>query len=91
MQVLGAGSIRNILFTNKEVKQYRDVASAHEELNKILYLDLLTRGVFDAERGMFCMSTAMQKEDVAFGVAMLEDALRDMLPVIEIEAPELIK
>ena len=91
MQVLGAGSIRNILFTNKEVKQYRDVASAHEELNKILYLDLLTRGVFDAERGMFCMSTAMTKEDVAFGTAMVEAALKDMLPIIEAEAPELIR
>lgn len=91
MQVLGAGSIRNILFTNQQVTQYRDVASAHEELNKVLYLDLLTRGVFDAERGMFCMSTAMTKEDVAFGAAMVEEALRDMLPVIEIEAPELLK
>ncbi|MBR3784952.1 MAG: aspartate aminotransferase family protein [Firmicutes bacterium] len=91
MQVLGAGSIRNILFTNKEVKQYRDVASAHEELNKILYLDLLTKGVFDAERGMFCMSTAMTRDDILFGTAMIEEALKDMLPIIEEEAPELIK
>lgn len=91
MQVLGAGSIRNILFTNKEVKQYRDVAAAHEELNKILYLDLLTKGVFDAERGMFCMSTAMTRDDILFGTAMIEEALKDMLPIIQEEAPELIK
>ncbi|MBR4020448.1 MAG: aspartate aminotransferase family protein [Firmicutes bacterium] len=91
MQVLGAGSIRNILFTNKEVKQYRDVAAAHEELNKILYLDLLTKGVFDAERGMFCMSTAMTRDDILFGTAMIEESLKDMLPIIQEEAPELIK
>lgn len=90
MRISGAGSIYNILFTNKEVRNYRDVAAAHEELNKILYLDLLTRGVFDAERGMFCMSTAMTAADVEFGLQALEDALRDMLPVIADEAPELV-
>ena len=90
MQVSGEGSIYNILFTDKEVKNYRDVAAAHEELNKILYLDLLTRGVFDAERGMFCMSTAMTESDVDLGLGTLEEALKDMLPVIGIEAPELL-
>ena len=91
MKVCGEGSIYNILFTNGEVKNYRDVAVAHEELNKVLYLDLITRGVFDAERGMFCMSTAMTKEDIEFGLQMVEDALQEMLPIINIEAPELFK
>lgn len=90
MQISGEGSIYNILFTNKEVKNYRDVAAAHEELNKVLYLDLLTRGVFDAERGMFCMSTAMTDGDVDFGLEVLESALKDMLPAIAAEAPELM-
>lgn len=89
MRISGVGSIYNILFTNKDVKDYRDVAAAHEELNKILYLDLLVRGVFDAERGMFCMSTAMSRADVEFGLLTLEEALKDMLPVIADEAPEL--
>lgn len=89
MRISGVGSIYNILFTNKDVKNYRDVAAAHEELNKILYLDLLVRGVFDAERGMFCMSTAMSRADVEFGLLTLEEALKDMLPVIADEAPEL--
>ena len=91
MQVLGAGSIYNILFTNKEVRNYRDVATAHEELNKVLYLDLLTRGVFNAERGMFCMSTPMTEADIDFALEVLEEALKDMLPAIGAEAPELIK
>ena len=74
----------------KDVKNYRDVASAHEELNKVLYMSLLTKGVFDAERGMFCMSTAMTKEDIRFGLDTLETSLREMLPAIAEEAPELI-
>ncbi len=90
MKISGAGSIYNILFTDKDVKNYRDVASAHEELNKVLYMSLLTKGVFDAERGMFCMSTAMTKEDIRFGLDTLETSLREMLPTIAEEAPELI-
>lgn len=90
MQVLGAGSIYNILFTNKDVRNYRDVATAHEELNKVLYLDLLTRGVFNAERGMFCMSTPMTTEDIDFALITLEAALKDLMPSIAAEAPELI-
>ena len=89
-QVLGAGSIRNILFTNKPVTQYRDVAAAHEELNKLLFMILLTKGVFDAERGMFCMSTAMTDEDLDFGLAALEESLSEMLPAIAENAPELV-
>lgn len=90
MRISGAGSIYNILFTDKEVKNYRDVASAHEELNKVLYMSLLTKGIFDAERGMFCMSTAMTKEDIRFGLDTLETSLREMLPAIAEEAQELI-
>ena len=90
MQILGAGSLYNLLFTNKEVKNYRDVASAHEELNKVLYLDLLTRGVFNAERGMFCMSTPMTMDDIGFALETLEAAMKDLLPAIQAEAPELI-
>lgn len=90
MKISGEGSIYNILFTDKEVKNYRDVAAAHEELNKVLYMSLLTKGVFDAERGMFCMSTAMTREDIRFGLDMLEKSLREMLPAIAEEAPELI-
>ena len=90
MQVSGVGSIYNTLFTNKVVRNYRDVATAHEELNKILFLDLITRGVFNAERGMFAMTTAMTEADVDFGLDMVKASLKDMLPIIAVEAPELI-
>lgn len=91
MKISGEGSIYNILFTDKDVKNYRDVAGSHEELNRLLYLILLTKGVFDAERGMFCMSTAMKKDDIDFGLAMIEEALSEMTSVICESAPELIR
>ena len=90
MQVSGVGSIYNTLFTNKEVRNYRDVATAHEELNKILFLDLITKGVFNAERGMFCISTPMTEDDISFCLEKVKESLRDMLPIIAIEAPELL-
>lgn len=90
MKVSGEGSIYNILFTDREVRNYRDVAASHEELNKLLYMLLLTKGVFNAERGMFCMSTAMEERDVRFGLQQVEIALAEMLPVIEEVGPELI-
>ena len=90
MQILGVGSLYNTLFTAKEVVNYRDVATAHEDLNKILFMSLMTKGVFNAERGMFCMSTAMTADDIDFGLLKVKEALSEMLPVISIEAPELL-
>ena len=51
---------------------------------------LINKGVFNAVRGMFCMSTAMTESDVDFGLDAVKSALGDMLPVIAAEAPELI-
>ena len=89
MQISGVGSLYNTLFTCEPVHNYRDVATAHEELNQILYMELLTRGVFNAPRGMFCMSTAMTEADIDFCLEAVEASMRDMLPIIQIEAPEL--
>ncbi|MDD2217977.1 MAG: hypothetical protein PHX63_06055 [Eubacteriales bacterium] len=91
MIISGEGSIYNILFTNKPVYNYRHVASSCENMNKILFLSLLTKGVFNAERGMFCMSTAMTVEDIELGIGKIEESLMEMLPAIKEEAPELLK
>lgn len=91
MQISGEGSLYNILFTNKPVSNYRDVASSHEDMNKMLFMSLLLKGVFNAERGMFCTSTAMTDDDIDFAVGKLKDSLSEMMPVIREEAPELLK
>lgn len=90
LQVSGTGSLYNIIFSNKQIRSYRDVASSYERLNRLLYLSLITKGIFDAPRGMFCMSTAMTEADVDFAVEKIEEALTEMYPVITEAAPELI-
>jgi len=90
IQINGIGSIYNILFTDRKVFNYRDVARSHENLNKLLNLGLLINGVFNAERGMFCMSTAMTEQDIDFALKKTEEIMSEMLPVIEESAPELI-
>jgi len=90
IQINGLGSIYNIIFSNKPIVQYRDMACSYENLNSLLFMSLLTRGVFDAPRGMFCTSTAMTEKDVKLATIALRDSLSEMKDVIKEEAPELI-
>lgn len=89
--VNGVGSLYNTVFTDKPIKNYRDMASSYEELNTLLYMTLLTKRVFNAPRGMFCMSTAMTKEDIDFGLEKIKESLSEMKNVIEEKASELVE
>lgn len=91
LQVSGTGSLYNIIFSNKPIRNYRDVAGSYEKLNSLLFMVLLTKGIFNAPRGMFCMSTAMSMNDIDFAIKKLEESLSEMKPVISEVAPELIK
>lgn len=91
LQINGVGSLYNTVFSGSPIKNYRDMACSHEELNELLFMTLLVKGVFIAPRGMFCISTAMKEADIDFAVGVLEESLFEMLPVIEEKAPELIK
>jgi glutamate-1-semialdehyde 2,1-aminomutase len=90
VEINGIGSLYNTVFTNKAVVNYRDMAQSHEGLNQLLFMTLLTKGVFIATRGMFCMSTAMKESDIDYAIAKIEESLKEMMPVIGETAPELI-
>ena len=90
VKVNGTGSLFNLIFSDKDAIDYRGVAGSHEGLNRLLFLDLLTRGVFNAPRGMFCMSTAMTGEDIDFAAGAIKGALFDMKETIKEIAPELV-
>jgi glutamate-1-semialdehyde 2,1-aminomutase len=90
IQVNGMGSIFNTVFSDKPISNDRDVANSHEDLNELLFMALLTNGVFIAPRGMFCMSTAMKETDIDFAMEKLRETLTKMKPVIAEKAPELI-
>lgn len=89
IQVNGVGSIYNIVFSNSKVSNYRDMAVSFEKLNELLFLSLLTKGVFNAPRGMFCISTAMTQTDIDWGLSKIKESLEEMTPVIQEVAPEL--
>ncbi|GAB1476491.1 glutamate-1-semialdehyde 2,1-aminomutase [Bacillota bacterium] len=90
IKVNGVGSLYNTVFTDRPVISYRDMATSYEDLNSLLFMVLLTKGVFIAPRGMFCLSTAMRPEDVDFALDMVRESLEEMRPVIGEKAPELL-
>mgnify|MGYP000873904576 CR=1 FL=1 len=91
IQINGVGSLYNTVFSNKPVRSYRDMAASHEELNELLFMTLLVKGLFIAPRGMFCMSTVMKESDIDYAVGVISEALSEMMPVIEEKAPELVR
>ena len=90
IQILGVGSLSNIIFSKESIFEYRGVATSHEEFNSLLNLMLLNRGVFNAPRGMFCTSTVMTDNEINFAVNAIKRCLVDLMPAIAEEAPELI-
>lgn len=91
IQINGIASLYNTAFSNKPIISYRDMAGSHEDLNELLFMTLLVKGIFNAPRGMFCISTAMKESDIDFAIDKIEESLVEMRPVIEEKAPELIK
>ena len=90
IQVIGAGSFANIVFTSVPITEYRGIATSYEEFNILLNLALLNKGVFNAPRGMFCVSTAMTENEINFAITAIRRCLYEMMPAITEEAPDLI-
>ena len=92
-QVLGSGSLSNILFTNAPIHDSRDsiagmFASGH--ITSLLHLGMLRRGVVSASRLMYCVSTAMTEAEVEIAVTALNESLHELRPYVERERPELL-
>jgi glutamate-1-semialdehyde 2,1-aminomutase len=91
IRVNGVGSLSNIIFSNGLITEYRGIANSHEELNVLMGLALINRGIFMAPRGMFCTSTPMGEKEVLQAAVAIKDSLLEILPVIKEDAPELIR
>jgi glutamate-1-semialdehyde 2,1-aminomutase len=89
--VNGVGSLSNIIFSNNLITEYRGIAKSHEELNVLMGLALINRGIFMAPRGMFCTSTPMSDAEIHGAAAAIKDSLLEIMPAIREEAPELIR
>ena len=59
-------------------------------LRKLLHLELLNRGVYTSNRGMFCISTPVGSAELDFALGALEAALRTLRPYMREVAPRLL-
>ena len=59
-------------------------------LRDLLHLELLNRGIYTSNRGMFCISTPMGDEEINFVLAALEAGLRALKPTMRELAPRLL-
>lgn len=96
-QISGMGSLLQMHFSPKPVHDYRSSGSALHaagtpsgNIQQLVFLGLLNRGIFCAKRGMFNTSTVMQEDDIERAVAAFRDAMEDVLPYIREAAPELL-
>ena len=92
-QCLGYGSLQQIQWTDETVVTLRDAARAGQgigRLRELLHLELLNRGVYTSNRGMFCISTPMTEVEIEFALAALEGALQTLKPYMKEDAPRLL-
>jgi glutamate-1-semialdehyde 2,1-aminomutase len=90
----GLGSLANLHLAEAPPRSARDTVdaiAAAGSLGRLLHLGLVRRGVFAASRLMFCCSTPMDDADVDSAAAALEDALRELRPLVAARRPELLR
>jgi glutamate-1-semialdehyde 2,1-aminomutase len=64
VQVTGAGSLAQVHFNREAVIDYRSSARSSREAMQLTHLSLLNHGVFVARRGLMCISTPMNEEQI---------------------------
>ncbi|MGB5745874.1 MAG: aspartate aminotransferase family protein [Desulfobacterales bacterium] len=89
-QVTGAGSLAQIHFTDREVRDWRSAATASIDLRTIFHLLLLEKGIFTATRAFFNISTPMGATEVNKLTDAAKSSLIEMIPYFENISPHLI-
>jgi glutamate-1-semialdehyde 2,1-aminomutase len=82
----GIGSMVGIAFTDKPLNCSKDVVLSlipFLELIQYLHLEMLNRGIYFLNRGMFTLSTPMTEKEIDCCVNHFEEALRMLLPLAE--------
>ena len=89
-QVTGTGSLAQIHFTDREVRDWRSAATASIDLRTIFHLLILEKGIFAATRAFFNISTPMGATEVNILMDAVKSSLIEMRPYIENISPHLI-
>jgi len=77
-QVTGTGSLFCIHWTTTPVREARVAERASSELALLTYIGLSNRGVHTSARGVSCLSTPMEKDDIERVVMAFEDTLDEL-------------
>ena len=94
IQVIGIGSLSNLIYSEKEVANTYDFAMAYIpciELQSLFHLEMINRGVFTAKRGEFIMSTPMTEEHVDICVEKVRETFAFLAPYIKEKTPHLLQ
>ncbi len=82
----GIGSLVGIAFTDKPLNSSKDVVLGlipSFELIQYLHLEMLNRGIYFLDRGMFTLSTPMTKNEIDYCVTNFEEALQMLKPLAD--------
>lgn len=93
-QCLGFGSLQQIQWTDAPVVNLGDARRAAQdtgELYALLQAELLNRGVYSSNRGMFSVTTPLQESELDLALAAMEGALQTLLPYMREVAPRLLR
>lgn len=76
MRTVGMGSIFNIVFTDKEVKNYRDLKKANTDLREKMDYELLQLGVYTKPLNRYSVSIVHTEKDIHATVEAHEKAIK---------------
>jgi glutamate-1-semialdehyde aminotransferase len=74
-QMIRAGSLFNIHFTDEPISNYRTVMQGDRTALQFLSLALMNRGILIASRGMGCTASVMTSREVDDFLTALEGAI----------------
>ena len=92
-QLLGIGSLSNIIYTDQEISNATEFAMSYigcMELQKWVHIELMNRGIYTAKRGEFIISTPMSEQEVDKGIQGLKETFELLKPYIEENASHLL-
>ncbi len=92
-QATGIGSQCNINYTDQKISNALDFVMALfpcMELQKLLHLELLNRGIFAACRNEFVISTPMTEKEVDSCVEKVKESFELLMPYIREKTPHLL-
>lgn len=89
-QVTGLGSLQNLHFSQEPVVDGKTAMEANKDIQRLLHLALMERGIFVSSRTSISICTPMTKKEIERAIEAVDDALAELKPYIEQIWPELI-